>query len=184
MRIFRYPTRDALVEQLLEYAIDNKIDLTLKLESGRDARIYEESTDLQQFSLKAPESPNKSLASPISNRITTVPTGRLGNRVGQFNKPNLNSERFVKPPKKLKNFFGKRNFELNGEVLGLMSRYTSTDVKIKLVKLAKVINNWRENNFFMEDLFGTDMHHVDFGSRVIKIHCFPYQTSQPTGRDH
>ena len=164
MRIFRYPTRDALVEQLLEYAIDNKIDLTLKLESGRDARIYEESTDLQQFSLKAPESPNKSLASPISNRITTVPTGRLGNRVGQFNKPNLNSERFVKPPKKLKNFFGKRNFELNGEVLGLMSRYTSTDVKIKLVKLAKVINNWRENNFFMEDLFGTDMHHVDFGS--------------------
>ena len=151
-----------MVEQLLEYAVDNKIDLTLRLEPYPKSGALEDSTECPTFAPRAPESPSKSLASPISNRLTTVPTGRFGNRCGQLNKPNLNSERFAKPPMKLKNFFGKRNFELNGEVLGLMSRYTSTDVKIKLVKLAKVINNWRENNFFMEDLFGTDMRHDDF----------------------
>ena len=45
--IYRYPTRDALVEQLLEYAIDNKIDLTLKLHPRSELKIIENSTECQ-----------------------------------------------------------------------------------------------------------------------------------------
>ena len=71
-----------------------------------------------------------------------------------------------------KNIFGKKNFETNDRVLSLMSRYTSGETKMRIVKLDRVIKNWRENNFFMEDLFGREMSQTatvsDYSSQALK----------------
>jgi hypothetical protein len=60
-----------------------------------------------------------------------------------------------------KDYFSKKDpVQMNEDILALMARYTNIDKKSKVVKLSKVIDNWRENNFFMEDLFGKDMNPV------------------------
>jgi hypothetical protein len=72
------------------------------------------------------------------------------------------------------NYFGKKNFETDEKVLGLMSRYSSGDgdKKVRIVKLGKIVNNWRENNFFMDNMFGNSVVQSlgasDFSAQALK----------------